>query len=86
MTGIRELAVAIRHELGQSMAVVSGYAQLIRSLIEQDSVLSNYLSNILFQINKMEELTVKITSIARYKTTDYLGNEKMIDIDQASGD
>ena len=84
MIGVHELAVAVRHELGQSMAIISGYSYLLQDYLGKDALLHTYLSNILSQIKRMEELTTKVTSIARYETTPYVGNETMIDIEKAS--
>jgi len=84
MTGIRELASAVRHELGRSMAIVCGYSQLVQAHIAEESLLNRYLSNIVHQIKKMEELTLKITSIVRYETIDDGSRARMIDIDKAS--
>lgn len=84
MKGVREVAITVRHELGQSMTIISGYSQLLRECIEKDTISYTYLSNIVLQIRKMEEIITKITSIAKYETTSYIGNERMIDIDKAS--
>jgi DNA-binding NtrC family response regulator len=84
LKGARELAITVRHELGQSMAVISGYAQLIQQSLPKDDIMDKYLTHIVLQIKKMEELTRKITSIARYETTAYVSEERMIDIDKAS--
>jgi signal transduction histidine kinase len=66
------------------MAVISGYAQLIQQSLPKDDIMDKYLTHIVLQIKKMEELTRKITSIARYETTAYVSEERMIDIDKAS--
>lgn len=84
LQGARELAITVRHELGQSMAVISGYAQLIQQSLPKDDIMDKYLTHIVLQVKKMEELTRKITSIARYETTAYVSEERMIDIDKAS--
>jgi two-component system probable response regulator PhcQ len=86
LQGARELAITVRHELDQSMTVVSGYAYLIQHYLRKDPLLDTYLSNIVTQMKKMEEITRKITSITRYETTVYAGKERMIDIKKASSD
>ena len=42
-----------------------------------------YLSNVIIQIEKMNDITTKIKSIARYETCKYIGKQKIIDIDKS---
>lgn len=66
---MHELAITVRHQIGQSMTVISGYSNLLQTCLDQDPLLSTYLSNIILQIKRMEELTTKITSITGDQTT-----------------
>ena len=84
MKGVRELAITVRHELGPSMTIISGYSQLLQGYLDQDAIFYTYLSNIVSQIRKMEEIIAGITSIAKDETTRYLGNERMLDMDKPS--
>jgi DNA-binding NtrC family response regulator len=77
---MNELAIAVRHELCQSMAIIAGYSKLLNDCLGKDSVLSVYLSNIAMQIKRMEALTEKITSIADYETLTYIGAAKMMNL------
>jgi DNA-binding NtrC family response regulator len=70
-----ELVITILDELCQSMAIISGYSNLLKDCFDQDSILSVYLSNIVSQLKRMEELKTKITSITDGKTITCVGNK-----------
>jgi len=84
LTGVKELAGAVCHELGQPLAIISGYSQLLKQeYLGEDSLICNYLSNVIIQIEKMNDITTKIKSIARYETCKCFGKQKIIDIDKS---
>ncbi len=85
LQAMHEIAITVRHELSQSMAVISGYSQLLQGHLDQNPLLSTYLSNIVLQIKKVGELTTKITSISGCETPAYLGVEKMTDSEMNPG-
>lgn len=84
LTGVRELAVAVRHELGQPMAVIQGYAQLLQEQMDKTHVGYVFINNILEQLDRMQHFTRRLTTIVRYKTSDYPGQERIIDIDRST--
>jgi DNA-binding NtrC family response regulator len=62
---MRKLAAAVSRELTQPLMIIGGYVQLLQSLFKDDDIPRNYLSNMFFQINRIEELSKKIHLIAR---------------------
>lgn len=84
LRGVKELAGAVCHELGQPLSIISGYSQLLKQeYLREDSLIYNYLSNVIIQIEKMNDIITKIKSIARYETCKYIGKQKIIDIDKS---
>jgi DNA-binding NtrC family response regulator len=62
---MRKLAAAVSRELTQPLMIIGGYVQLLQALFKDDDIPRNYLSNMFFQINRIEELSKKIQLIAR---------------------
>jgi signal transduction histidine kinase len=62
---MRKLAAAVSRELNQPLMVIGGYIQLLQAYFKNDDIPGNYLSNMLLQINRIDELARKIQLIAR---------------------
>ena len=85
LRGVKELAGAICHELGQPLAVITGYSQLLQQeCLREDSLIYKFLSNVIIQIEKINDITTKIKSIARYETCKYIEEQRIVDIDKSA--
>ncbi len=63
--GVHELGGAISVELKQPLHIISGYVQLLQLHLADNEILKKYLSNILLQIDKIEDLADKIDHTAK---------------------
>ena len=84
LTAILELAGGVCHELNQPLQVVSGYTTLLMSEIPEDDSRHEMIVTIGEQVERIAEITRKLMNITRYKTRQYLGDSKIIDINRAS--
>ncbi len=84
LKGVLEMAGGICHELNQPMQAISGYSELLMMDTSDDNPLYADINEIKGQIDKMAEITKRLGRITRYKTRDYIGGTKIIDIDKAS--
>lgn len=84
LSAVIETAGMICHELHQPMQVVSSLAQII--LIEKSGSpgLHNDLRNIDDAINEMATITKRLGRITSYKTKDYVGQTKILDLEKSS--
>lgn len=83
LEGVLETAGAVCHELNQPLQALSGYTELIAMKAGGDETLP-YARQIISQVDRMRDITQKLQGIARYETTDYAGQTKIIDIHKAS--
>ncbi len=80
-----EIAGGICHEMNQPLQAIASYADLLLLKMEKSHPCRQYASAIRKQIALMGSITGKLMRITDYKTTDYVGNAKIIDIERASG-
>jgi DNA-binding NtrC family response regulator len=71
---MRKLAAAVTRELNQPLMIIGGYIQLLQACFKDEDIPRNYLSNMLLQINRIEELAEKIQLIARTPTAPNTGH------------
>ncbi len=84
LQGVLEMAGAICHEINQPLQVISGYAEMICDKIHSDDPLYGKLTAIRESVSHLGIINQKLMNIAEYKTKDYLGSKKIIDINQSS--
>jgi hypothetical protein len=51
--------------LSQPLTIITGYVKLLQDIRKEDEIPDRYLSNIMLQIHKIEELKEKIASMKR---------------------
>jgi len=80
LQGVLEMAGAVCHELNQPLQAILGYSELI--MLEQDAESDLYhdLGAIRAQITRLGTITKRLSGITKYKTVDYPGNKKIVDI------
>ena len=77
LQGVLEMAGAICHELNQPLQTIIGYSSLFKSpqdLREED------LDSIREQASRIGEITRRLANITQYKTKEYPGKTKIVDI------
>ena len=86
MCGVLQMAGAVCHEINQPLMALMGYIDIINAQIGTESSTTNALSKIGEQVDRISRLTSKLTRITQYKTKDYVGGEKIIDIDLSASE
>lgn len=83
LQGILEMAGAVCHELNQPLQVASGYCELLTMGMDEGDYLYEQVEKIRGQVDRMGQITKKLTNITRYETKEYLAG-RIIDIDRAA--
>lgn len=79
LQGVLEMAGAICHELNQPLQAILGYCELL--LMDPEATgMGNSLKAIKSQVTRLGRITQKLSGITEYKTLDYPGNTKIVDI------
>ncbi len=85
LQGVLEMAGAVCHEINQPLQAILGYSELLLMNPEVEMAGHN-LSSIKHQATRLGKITKKLSNITRYKTVDYPGNTKIVDIWGAGSD
>lgn len=85
LQGVLEMAGAVCHEINQPLQAILGYSELLLMGFPQEPM-SNHLNSIKSQATRLGKITKKLSNITRYKTVDYPGNTKIVDIWGADSD
>jgi PAS domain S-box-containing protein len=83
---VAELAGAAAHELNQPLQSVMAYAELMRRKLAPDSPGYSAAEVIHGEAERMAEIVRKIGRITRYETKSYVGEQRILDLDRASGE
>jgi PAS domain S-box-containing protein len=82
---VAELAGATAHELNQPLTSVMGYAELLTRKVSPDSSVHRAAEYIHQEAARMAEIVRKIGQLTRYETKSYVGDQRILDLDRASG-
>lgn len=82
--GALEMAGSICHELNQPLQYISGASEIIIMDMPDDEQFNDTIYKIKKQVDRMGKITRQLMGITKYKTRDYVGGSKIIDIDKAS--
>ncbi len=77
--GVLEMAGAVCHEINQPLQAILGYSELLLMGLPQEPM-GNHLNAIKSQATRLGNITKKLSNITQYKTVDYPGNTKIVDI------
>jgi signal transduction histidine kinase len=80
LQGVLEMAGTVCHEMSQPMQIISGYSELLLMKTSENDPIYKKLSAITEQIRRMSTITRKLMMIKDYKTQDYIGFSRIIDI------
>ena len=83
---LAELAGATAHELNQPLTSVMGYADLLIRKLDPQSPGYRAAQVIQDQAQRMAEIVRKIGKLTRYETKSYVGEQRILDLDRASGE
>lgn len=85
LQGVLEMAGAVCHEMNQPMQIISGYSELLMRDFSESDPLYEKLRKIVTQVERMKAITEKLMTIQEYKTQDYAGLGRIVDIHRSSG-
>lgn len=80
LQGVLEMAGAVCHELNQPLQALVGYSELIMMDHAEDARLLKDLEAIKKHVDRITRITQRLSGITSYKTVDYPGNKKIVDI------
>ncbi len=80
LQGVLEMAGAVCHELNQPLQALVGYTELIMMDHKPDSQLNKDMASIKKNVERIARITQRLSTITSYKTVDYPGNKKIVDI------
>lgn len=80
LQGVLEMAGTVCHEMNQPMQIISGYSELLLMNTSENDPIYKKLNAIIEQIRRMSTITRKLMMIKDYKTQDYIGFSRIIDI------
>ncbi len=86
LQGVLEMAGAVCHEINQPLQAILGYSELLMMSSSSSQVEENGLDAIKRQASRLGKITQKLSRITHYRTIEYPGNTKIVDIWGASGD
>jgi PAS domain S-box-containing protein len=81
---ITELAGAAAHELNQPLTSIINYAVLLKRWVETGQA-QHAVEVISTEADRMAELVRRIGKITKYETKTYIGHQRILDLDKASG-
>ncbi len=82
---IAELAGTAAHELNQPLTSVMGYAELLKRKLDRESAEHRAADIIVRESERMADIVRKIGKITKYETKSYVGEQRILDLDKASG-
>ncbi|MBN2196221.1 MAG: PAS domain S-box protein [Polyangiaceae bacterium] len=83
---VAELAGGAAHELNQPLTSVMNYGALLTRSLEEGTPLHRAAAVIITESERMAEIVRKIGKITRYETKSYVGEQRILDLERASGD
>lgn len=81
---VTELSGATAHELNQPLTSILGYVELLQRRMKTSEIPNKILNSLTREAERMAEMVRKVGSITTYKTKDYVGRGKIIDLEMSS--
>ncbi len=79
LQGVLEMAGAVCHEINQPLQAIIGYSELLQ-MDPEAAASGNSVKSIKSQANRLGKITTTLANITQYKTVEYPGNTKIVDI------
>jgi PAS domain S-box-containing protein len=86
LQGLLEMAGAVCHEMNQPMQIISGLSELLMMHAPADTPIHDKLSVIVREVRRMKDITGKLMTLRQYKTKDYAGFARIVDIHERQDD
>lgn len=83
---LAELAGTAAHELNQPLTSVMAYAELLRRKLDEGSVEARAAEVLVREADRMADIVRKIGKMTKYETKDYVGSQRILDLEKASSD
>ncbi len=83
LQGVLEMAGAVCHEINQPLQTILGYSTLYQ---ENETISPKELGKIRNQATRIGDITKRLSNITKYKTVDYPGDTRIVDIWGSSND
>ncbi|MDA3791807.1 MAG: PAS domain S-box protein [Desulfobacula sp.] len=83
LQGVLEMAGAVCHEINQPLQTIMGYSTLYQ---DNDIISSREMIHIRTQAKRIGEITKRLSNITQYKTINYPGDTRIVDIWGSSDD
>jgi signal transduction histidine kinase len=83
LEAVQVTARAVAHNLNQPLAIIRGYAELLRD-VPDDQRGTDDLARMLLETDRAAAMVRQLLQIVRYETTPYPGGAPMIDLDRAA--
>lgn len=80
LQGVLEMAGAVCHEINQPLQAILGYSELLLMGSESNLHGEHNINSIKSQATRLGKITRKLSNITQYRTVDYPGNTKIVDI------
>lgn len=82
LQGVLEMAGAVCHELNQPLQAILGYSDLLMMSRTQEDPekVCRHIESIKSQTSRIGDITRQLSNLTRYKTIDYPGNVRIVDI------
>ena len=84
MEGVLEMAGGVAHRLNQPLTIVNNLLDEVIAECRPGDASYEKMKIVQDQINKMNEITQKISNVKKYAAMDYVAGVKIVDIDKAS--
>lgn len=84
LEGVVQMARALGHELNQPLTVILGQAEILLLRFGDGGPLSERLTTIVNEVERMEELTRKLSRIVRYRTQTYADGTHYLDLEKST--
>ncbi len=79
-----EMAGSIAHEINQPLTGILGYLALIKEELKPEDTFKSDLEEIENQAERISELVKKFQRVVKIKTKNYIGDSKIIDLEQST--
>lgn len=84
-SALAALSGAAAHELNQPLTSILGYSELLQSILtDVEPSVQRAVSTIVKESERMSEIIKKISRVSQYRTMDYVGRTRILDIDNAA--
>jgi signal transduction histidine kinase len=84
LEGVLEMAGGVAHRLNQPLTVVNNLLDEVIAECRSDAIVYEKMKIIRSQIQKMNDITKKISNVKKYAAMDYVAGVKIVDLDRAS--